>query len=117
MEVYKVQKGDTFPEVLLNAPEDNNLKSYLGIGEIKQFAVNDIKAELILVEIMNINCGSCQNQAPVYNRLFSLIEADSGIKDKFKMLAVAAGNPAKYVKQFTDYFKVPYPVIEECLDF
>ena len=108
-----IKKGNIFPEVLLRAPEDDNLKTYLGIGEMNNFAVKDIKAELILVEIMNINCGSCQSQAPVYNRLYSMIESDTNLKNKVKIVAVAAGNFAKYVKKFTDYFKVQYPVIED----
>ena len=62
----------------------------------------------MLVEIINIYCGSCQEQAPIYNKLYSLIESKGATKGRIKMLAIGAGNPEKYIKQYVDGFKVPF---------
>ena len=37
--------------------------------------IKDIKADLVLVEIMSVYCGACRRQAPIYNKLYALIES------------------------------------------
>ena len=75
--------------------------------------MSNVKADLLLVEIMNINCGSCQRQAPFYNKLFDLIEKTPETKGRMKILAIGAGSPDKYIKEYRDYFKAPYPIVED----
>ena len=64
-----IKEGDLFPGVVLKTPGDANDRSYLQISDKENFAIKDIKAKVILVEIMNVYCASCQNLAPVYNEL------------------------------------------------
>lgn len=108
-----IKPGDTFPEVLLTLPAQSKGRAYLGVGDKETFFVSDIQADLILVEIMNINCPSCQRQAPIYNKLYSLIESSKETTGRIKMLAIGAGNRSEYIKEFQDHFKAPYPIIED----
>jgi hypothetical protein len=108
-----IKKGDYFPELSLNAPVESTRVSYLGIDEGQSFTIRDIKADIILVEIMNINCSSCQKQAPVNNKLFSLIESTTATKGRIKMLAIAVGCLDVHIKQFVEHFNTPYPVIQD----
>lgn len=108
-----LKEGDYFPEVTLSAPYDPAHASYLGIDKGKPFSMEDVKADLILTEVMNINCHSCQSQAPINNQLFDLIESNPKTKGRIKMLAVAVGSMDVYIKEFTAHFKTPYPVIQD----
>ncbi|MDY6971970.1 MAG: TlpA disulfide reductase family protein [Thermodesulfobacteriota bacterium] len=108
-----IKEGDDFPEISMKTPSDPMLLVYLGLSEGKSFTLTDVKADLILVEIMNINCGSCRKQAPIYNKLYSLIESTPETKGRIKMLAIASGSKDEYIKKYIDYFKVPYPIIED----
>ena len=65
-----IQKGEAFPEVALKTPSQAKDRTYLGVSGGAQFKVNDLKAEVILVEIFDVYCLPCQKQAPLYKQLF-----------------------------------------------
>ena len=108
-----IKKGDHFPGITFPVPPGKADRDYLGVGGKETFAASDVVADVLLVEIMNINCGSCQQQAPVDNYLFSLIEATPKASGRIKMMAVSAGTLYRDIQDFKDYFKTPYPVIED----
>jgi thiol-disulfide isomerase/thioredoxin len=108
-----VKAGDVFPKIALKPPVDPKDAAYLGISGKSPFFFSDVKADLLLVEIMNIHCGHCQQQAPILNQLFSLIESSPETKDRIKIMAISAGNSEKDIQQFRDQFKTPYPIVED----
>ena len=108
-----LQRGNLFPDLPLkvsNSPRDS---LYLETKANVAFHLKDLKADLVLVEIMNINCGSCRKQAPAYNKLYELIESNPDIQGRAKMMSIASGNRDKYIRLYKERFKVPYPVIED----
>lgn len=107
------KEGDSFPGVVLKTPADAKDRSYLQISDKENFVIKDIKAKVILVEIMNVYCASCQNLAPVYNELFARIQSNPDTRRKIKMIGIAAGNNDQEVKIFRDHFQVPYPIIPD----
>ncbi|MBW2170659.1 MAG: hypothetical protein JRF69_01550 [Deltaproteobacteria bacterium] len=108
-----IKVGDPFPEILLKASDDPKGTAYLGISEGKSFTINDIKADLVLVEILNAYCASCWRQVPVYNKLYSLIESDPQTKGRIKMVSIGVGNEDWEVKYFVEQFEVPFPVFPD----
>ena len=108
-----IKEGDLFPGVALKTPGDANDRSYLQISGKENFAIKEIKAKVILVEIMNVYCASCQNLAPIYNDLFARIQSNPDIRKKIKIVGIAAGNNDQEVKIFRDHFQVPYPIIPD----
>ena len=108
-----LQRGDLFPDLPLKTYNDPRDFLYLQTKADATFHLKDLKADLILVEIMNINCGSCRKQAPVYNKLYELIESNPEIRGRVKMMSIASGNQNKYIRLYRAHFKVPYPVIED----
>jgi thiol-disulfide isomerase/thioredoxin len=102
-----------FPDIALKPPADPKDAAYLGLSGKDSFFFADVKADLLLVEIMNIHCGHCQQQAPIFNKLFSLIESSPETKGRIKIMAISAGNLDKHIQQFRDQFKTPYPIIED----
>jgi thiol-disulfide isomerase/thioredoxin len=87
-----IKEGDPFPGVVLKTPDEVKDRAYLEISGKENFAIKEIKAKVILVEIMNVYCASCQNLAPIYNKLFARIQSNPDTRKGIKMIGVAAGN-------------------------
>lgn len=111
---YKlVHAGETFPDTALKAPGNPQDRSYLGLKSDAAFSIKDIKADLVLVEFLNIYCVHCQKQAPAYNDLFEMIEADALSQDQIKMIAVGIGNNEDEIKSFREKYKILFPIVAD----
>ena len=108
--------GDLFPDYTFHSPKASDDRAYLGIGEGETFAIGDIHADLIVVEVLNIYCTSCQMQAPVYNEVVSLLEDDPVTKGRVKWMGVGVGNNEKEVATFKERKHVAFPVLTD-VDF
>ncbi len=108
-----IKTGDLFPAIPLQTPSDPEDRRYLGLSDGKTFTLDNIKGNLVLVEMMNVHCSTCRAQAPEYNKLYALIEGDPKTKGQIKVLAIAAGNGDEEVKEFRDKYKVPFPLIPD----
>lgn len=108
-----VKKGDVFPQLSFASPPSTEDRSYLGINSVEQFSIEDINADVLMLEIMHVNCSNCQRQAPINKQLFHLIES-SGVHDgRIKMLSIAVGAKYRVITNFREYFKTPYPIIAD----
>jgi hypothetical protein len=108
-----IKAGDSFPEIPLQRPDDPKDVAYLGIPEGKSFTVKDVQADLVVIEIFNVYCDSCQKQASVYNKLYALIESDLETKGRIKMLGIGVANEDWEVKRFRKRFKLSLPVFPD----
>lgn len=112
-EIRLIQAGDPFPETPLLTPGDIQARQYLGLGQDQFFTLNDIKADLVLVEVLSVHCPTCQRQAQAYNELFESIRQNPDIKDRIKMIGVGAGNNAAEIDYFKRNYDVPFPIIPD----
>ena len=118
---YSLARGETkpidfaipFPDLTFTQALSKEEQTYLGIPQKKSFSFREIKGNLILVEFISTYCMSCQRQAPIFNELYSLIEKDSKLKGKVKMIGIAAGNNLKEIETFKKDYKVPYPIFAD----
>lgn len=108
-----IKAGDFFPEVPMQVPENSKERAYLGLKEGRTFTLKQVKADLVLIEILSVYCPSCQAQAPVYNKLFNLIENDPKTKGRIKIIGIAAGNGNLEIKDFRDKRNVPFPILPD----
>ena len=108
-----IKGGDDFPAVALKTPAAVGDRAYLGIAGGEQFTIRDIQARIILVEILNVYCVACQNQAPLYNRLYDLIQANPAARKQIKMIGIAVANDEEEVQTFRQHFKIPYPIVTD----
>ena len=46
--------GGKLPEIILPAPQDIELRQYLGIGGKETFTIPEIEAEVVLIEIFSM---------------------------------------------------------------
>jgi len=108
--------GDLFPPhefSMLSSSED---RMYLGLSEGEPFTIGEIQADLIVLELLNTYCTSCQKQAPIYNEVFELVEKDPMMGDRVKWMGVGVGNNPTEVASFRQMKNVPFPIVPD-IDF
>ena len=107
------QKGDVLPELSLSVPEDAAHRKYLGLSNEGVFQIPQIKADIVLVEIFSMYCPACQNEAARVNELYRLIESDSKIKGRIKLIGIGVGNTPFEVDVFRKKYEVPFPLFSD----
>ncbi len=115
-----ISAGDQFPEITSEYKLSKNDRDYLGLGtgflsffEKKTFSLQDIEADIILVEFFNKYCTSCQAQAPFMNELYQEIIKNAALKDHVKFIGIGAGNNVREVESFRREKTVPFPMIPD----
>jgi hypothetical protein len=105
------KKGDHLPAFELEAPPAESARTYLGLrGE--SFKLSEIPCRLLLLEVIGVYCPQCYKQAPLFNTLYSRIEKGR-LKDRVKMLAVAAGGSPNEIKYLYEQVQYRFPVVPD----
>ena len=65
--------GNVFPEIELLKPNNPDHLKYLGLSGSGIFKINQIKTDIVIIEIFSMYCPYCQAEAPNVNRLFASI--------------------------------------------
>jgi len=107
------RSGDLFPRLSFQnnlAPEE---RKYLGIGEKKIFFLDEIKAQLILIEYFNTNCMHCISSIPIFNETYQIIEQDANLKGKIKMIAIGVGNTPMEGDAYKKNYGIPHPILTD----
>ena len=108
------QAGELVPEVILPVPANEAWRRYLGInGKSGRFALEDIDADLLIVEIFSMYCPYCQREAPNINHLYDIISMTPAIKERVKMIGIGASNSTYEVDFFRDQYKIPFPLFAD----
>jgi thiol-disulfide isomerase/thioredoxin len=108
------QTGGQLPEFKFPMPSDRADKGYLGLSRWgSNFRIPDIKARIVIVEILSMYCPFCQKEAPLVNQLHDAIEKDPRAKGNVKILGIGAGNSTYEVDVFRKKYSVPFPVVPD----
>ena len=105
--------GDILATIQLPAPQDPEAKKYLGLAEEGPFALSQIKAQVVMIEIFNMYCTNCQREASRVNKLYQLMNKDSKLKGKIKMIGIGAGNTPLEVEVFKKTYEVAFPMFPD----
>jgi thiol-disulfide isomerase/thioredoxin len=106
--------GENLFDLTLPVPAERADRNYLGLsGWGKTFKMADIKANLVLIEILSMYCPFCQKEAPIVNQLYEAIEKDPAAKGKIKIIGIGAGNSVYEVDVFRKRYNVPFPVFPD----
>jgi thiol-disulfide isomerase/thioredoxin len=107
------QKGEVLPVMNLPMPKNPVEKGYLGLSGDHFFKIPQIKANVVIVEIFSMYCPYCQKDAPGVNELYNLIENNSDLKNKIKLIGIGAGNSTYEVEVFKKTYTVPFPLFPD----
>jgi peroxiredoxin len=106
-------KGEGLPVINLPIPKNPDEKNYLGLSGSGHFKIPQIKAKAVIVEIFSMYCPYCQKDALGVNELYRLIENNSNIKNKIKLIGIGAGNSPYEVEVFKKTYDVPFPLFPD----
>ena len=107
------QAGSFLPEIKIPKPVDSGDLKYLGISGSGTFLANEVKTQVLIIQIFSMYCPYCQKDAPNVNRFFGLIENNPKLKGKIKILGIGAGNSQFEVNTFKKKYKVEFPLIPD----
>lgn len=105
--------GEHFPDIPLPAPTSARQRTYLGLGDTNVFRPSEIKADVVLVEMLNVLCPHCQKQTAPYNRLYRMLEEDPQTRGRVKMLGVAVANTPAQIEDFVTVYDVSFPIVAD----
>ena len=107
--------NEMLPDLNLTVPENSTYKKYLGLtgktGE--SFALTDIQADILLIELFSMYCPFCQNEAPNVNELYARMEELSKKGPIVKIIGIGASNSQFEVDHFKETYNVPFPLFPD----
>lgn len=101
------------PDFKLPVPADRSDREYLGISGKDAFRIGQINAQVVIIEVFSFHCPICQPQASLVNELYNKIQADPNLKDKVKIIGIAATNNDFEARSFKESHRVPFPVFSD----
>jgi thiol-disulfide isomerase/thioredoxin len=104
------KSGELLPALKLVVPAEPEHRAYLGLSAGDFFEVGQVKADVVIIEIMSMYCPFCQKEAPNLNELYRQIEGNPKLKGRIKLLGIGAGNSSYELKVFREKYQVPFPL-------
>jgi thiol-disulfide isomerase/thioredoxin len=108
-----LDKNLSFPVFELPIPQSELEKSYLGISGTGNFRVEQIKTQVLVIEVFNYYCPHCQRVAPRVNEIYQGIQGHPDLKEKIKMIGIGIGNSPYEVNSFREKYQVPFPLFPD----
>ncbi len=113
MAVDAVQTGEKLFGITLETPESREMQAYLGLSAKPAFTMDDIDADVVIVEIFSMYCPHCQREAPMINQFHDLLLTRKASKPSIKLMGIGAGNSAFEVDYFRKTYKVSFPLFAD----
>lgn len=115
-----IEPGDALPRLSFEQPLSAEDKNYLRLPDEggnadkpAAVAINDLDAELLVIEFMNCYCPSCQSQVPLMNAACRAIEGLPDFKQQVRIIGVASGNSFEEVAAFKKEKEIPFPIFQD----
>jgi len=113
-----LQVGDQIPSFEVKEAMTDQDYKYLGLTKGSFFskgkiALNDVKGELLIVQLLNRYCMVCQKEAPEFNKFVDDAEKDARLKGKVKIIGISIGNSVKEVENFKNEFSAKFPIVAD----
>ena len=105
--------GGVLPDIELLKPSNPAELKYLGLSGSGFFKVQQVKSDVVIIEIFSMYCPYCQGEAPNINNLYALIEKDPALKNKIKIIGIGINNSLFETDIFKKKYKVEFPLIPD----
>jgi thiol-disulfide isomerase/thioredoxin len=109
----QLEPQQLWPAVSLQLPSDPVQRHYLGVKEGDTFTVDEMAAEVVVVEIFNMYCPFCQREAPHVNELFALLDGRDDLNRKLKIIGIGVGNSNFEVDFYRRSYSVQFPLFAD----
>jgi hypothetical protein len=100
---------DTPPDPSLAVPDSQADRTYLGLeAGPGRFLLEDIRAEILVVDCFDMSCHACQTGAKHVNALYTMVQ-DHGLGSRIKFIGLGINNTPLETAAFRRKFQVPFP--------
>ncbi len=104
---------DSLPALSFNAPVNAGGGEYLGLSpKAVTFSLNDVDSRVMVVEIFQVQCFHCQEEAHYVNELYERLK-EEGLDHQVKIMGIAYGNTPFEVTMYARKNKVPFPLVAD----
>lgn len=106
---------ELLPDIILTVPENKADIEYLGLkGEAgAPFALKDIDADILMIELFSMYCPYCQQAAPTVNELYEKMEQIKQPDLKLVIIGIGANNTDLEVDTFRKGFDILFPLFSD----
>ena len=105
---------EKLPDYTLSVPADQGHREYLGLTrENGEFALSDIDADVLLIELFSMYCPYCQQEAPLINILYDKMNNVTENGTAVKIIGLGANNSDFEVNHFRTTFDVQFPLFPD----
>jgi len=105
--------GEKLLEISLETPDSLKVKEYLGLAAKPSFIMDDLDADVVVVEVFSMYCPHCQREAPVVNRFYDLLVKRKTPGTSIKLLGIGVGNSQFEVDHFRKTYDIPFPLFAD----
>ncbi|MBU1230535.1 MAG: TlpA family protein disulfide reductase [Proteobacteria bacterium] len=104
--------GQTLPALSLKAPSFAQDAQELGVAGKKTFRLKDLKAKVIVLEVIGVYCAECAKQVRAFNALYARL-ARRIQAGEVLMLGLAAGGTDMEVQSLRQNGIYKYPLVAD----
>jgi len=106
--------GDAgLPDFSLSAPKTEMERAYLGLTGSRSFTLQQIKSQVVIVELYSFYCPHCQRIVPIVEEVYKTIQNNPKLVDKIKIIGIGIGDRQFEVDKFREKFKVSFPLFAD----
>jgi thiol-disulfide isomerase/thioredoxin len=109
----QLEPNALWPAISLPVPADADERHYLGVTQGDTFAVGDMAAEVVIVQIFSMYCPICQREAPRVNQLYKLIDQRGDLSRRLKIIGIGAGNSRFEIDFYRRNYAIPFPLFAD----
>ncbi|MFA5906646.1 MAG: hypothetical protein WC836_22140 [Desulfobacula sp.] len=107
------EPGKKLVSLKLPSPLDPAGRKVLGLNDkMADFKIAELKAELILMEVIGVYCPQCFKQAPDFNKLYERLNKGK-MKGRVTMFALAAGGTDPEIEELIKSGQYIFPVVSD----
>lgn len=108
-------EGEILPDIVLTVPENPKYQEYLGLkGKAgTSFSIQDIQADMLLIELFDMYCLYCQQEAPEINELYEKMQGLPKKGPVVKIIGLGAANSQFEVEHFRDTYEIAFPLFPD----
>jgi len=104
--------GQTLPALNLKAPAFGQDARELGVAGKKTFRLQDLRAKVIVLEVIGVYCSECAKQVRAFNTLYARL-ARRIQAGEVRMLGLAAGGTDLEVQSLRQTGIYAYPIVAD----
>jgi hypothetical protein len=106
------EPGQTLPALSLKPPAFGQDAQDLGVAGKKTFRLQDLKAKVIVLEVIGVYCAECAKQVHAFNTLYARL-ARRIQAGEVRMLGLAAGGTDMEVESLRKTGIYKYPIVAD----